>query len=47
MMGSDSSGRDVMLAYEAPKPIDFGYSSAKHYSKLMYEGRYYRDDCSI
>lgn len=47
MMGTDANGSEALLAYEAPKPIDFGYSSSSHYSNLIYEGRYYRDDCSI
>eukprot|EP00038_Savillea_parva_P009606 m.184685 g.184685 ORF g.184685 m.184685 type:complete len:472 (+) comp16193_c0_seq1:113-1528(+) len=47
MVGTDANNREVLLAYEVPRPLDFGYSSTTHYSKLAAEGRFYRDDCSL
>jgi hypothetical protein len=31
--------------YEVPKPVDFGYQTDTHYSKLVERGVIYHDDC--
>lgn len=47
MVGTDASGHEILLAFEVPKPIDFGYTSTDHYSLLAEKGTFYRDDCSL